>query len=54
VVGHRTGSNASHYKAIAIHGNDEAQKTHEQMGFEAGWGTVVKQMVEYIKAGRMQ
>ncbi|MGY8705805.1 SRPBCC family protein [Bradyrhizobium sp. 18BD] len=50
----RRGPNAAHYKAIAIHGNDEARKSHEQMGFEAGWGTVVKQMVEYIKAGRMQ
>ena len=42
------------YKAIAIHGNDEARKKHEEMGFHDGWGTVVSQMVEYIKAGRMQ
>ena len=43
----------AHYRAIAIHGNDEARKKHEEMGFHDGWGTVVKQMVEYIKAGRM-
>jgi uncharacterized protein YndB with AHSA1/START domain len=41
------------YKAIAIHGNDEARKKHEQMGFHTGWGTVLTQMVEYIKAGRL-
>src|SRR5689334_9708301 len=44
----------AHYKAIAIHGNDEARKKHEEMGFHDGWGTVVTQMVDYIKAGRMQ
>ena len=46
--------NGTRYKAIAIHGNDEARKKHEEMGFHDGWGTVLKQMVEYIKAGRMQ
>jgi uncharacterized protein YndB with AHSA1/START domain len=42
------------YKAIAIHGDGEARKKHEQMGFHDGWGTVVTQMVEYIKAGAMR
>jgi uncharacterized protein YndB with AHSA1/START domain len=46
--------NGTRYKAIAIHGNDEARKKHEEMGFHDGWGTVVKQMVEYIKAGGMR
>jgi uncharacterized protein YndB with AHSA1/START domain len=41
------------YKAIAIHGNAENRTKHEQMGFQDGWGTVLTQMVEYIKAGRM-
>jgi len=41
------------YKAIAIHGNDETRKKHEAMGFHEGWGTVVSQMAEYIKAGRI-
>jgi uncharacterized protein YndB with AHSA1/START domain len=45
--------NGTRYKAIAIHGNDEARKKHEEMGFHDGWGTVLTQMVEYIKAGRM-
>ena len=42
------------YKAIAIHGDEAARKKHEEMGFHDGWGTVVTQMVEYIKTGRMQ
>lgn len=43
----------THYRATALHGNDEARKKHEEMGFQNGWGTVLTQMVEYIKAGRM-
>lgn len=39
------------YTAIAIHGNPETRKQHEEMGFHDGWGTVVNQLVEYIKAG---
>lgn len=40
------------YRAIAIHGTAENRKSHEEMGFHDGWGTVVTQMVEHIKAGR--
>jgi uncharacterized protein YndB with AHSA1/START domain len=40
------------YRAIAIHGTPENRKSHEEMGFHDGWGTVVTQMVEHIKAGR--
>jgi uncharacterized protein YndB with AHSA1/START domain len=42
------------YTAIAIHGDDAARKKHEEMGFYDGWGTVVDQMVEYIKADRVR
>lgn len=38
------------YTAIAIHGNEEARKQHEEMGFHEGWGTVVDQLVAHIKA----
>ncbi len=38
------------YKATAIHGNEETRKQHEAMGFHDGWGTVVTQMTDYIKA----
>ncbi len=39
------------YRAIAIHGDEAARKSHEEMGFHHGWNTVVDQMVEAIKAG---
>lgn len=39
------------YTAIAIHGNEETRKQHENMGFHDGWSTVVTQMTAYIKAG---
>lgn len=38
------------YTAIAIHGNEETRKSHEDMGFHDGWGTVVDQLVAHIKA----
>lgn len=38
------------YTAIAVHGNADSRKKHEEMGFHDGWGTVVDQMVEHIKA----
>ena len=41
------------YRAIAIHGDEANRKKHEEMGFHEGWGTVVTQMVAYIKAGQM-
>lgn len=41
------------YTAIAIHGSAETRKTHEEMGFHDGWGTVANQMVDYIKAGKV-
>ena len=41
------------YTAIAIHGNEETRKQHEEMGFHDGWGTVVNQMVEHIKTGAL-
>lgn len=38
------------YTAIARHGNTEARKNHEDMGFHDGWGTVLDQLVDFIKA----
>jgi uncharacterized protein YndB with AHSA1/START domain len=35
------------YTAIARHRSPEARKTHEDMGFYSGWGTVVDQLEEY-------
>lgn len=37
------------YVATAIHRDEAGRKKHEEMGFHEGWGTVVDQLVEYIK-----
>ena len=37
------------YTAYAIHRDEAGRNKHEEMGFHDGWGTVVMQMVEYIK-----
>ncbi len=37
------------YTAYAIHRDEAGRNKHEEMGFHDGWGTVVTQMVEYIK-----
>lgn len=37
------------YTAHVMHANKEARIAHEQMGFEAGWGTCLDQMVAMIK-----
>jgi uncharacterized protein YndB with AHSA1/START domain len=37
------------YVAIAIHRDEAGREKHEKMGFHDGWGTVLTQMVEYIK-----
>jgi len=37
------------YVATALHRDEAGRKQHEEMGFQDGWGTVVTQMVEYIK-----
>ncbi|MBW7934274.1 MAG: SRPBCC family protein [Gemmatimonadaceae bacterium] len=38
------------YTAIAIHGNAEMRRRHEEMGFHDGWNTVVDQLVAHIRA----
>jgi len=35
------------YTAIARHRSSEARKSHEEMGFYEGWGTVTDQLDEY-------
>jgi uncharacterized protein YndB with AHSA1/START domain len=37
------------YMAVAIHRDVAGREKHEKMGFHDGWGTVLTQMVEYIK-----
>ncbi|MBC8794125.1 MAG: polyketide cyclase, partial [Tagaea sp. CACIAM 22H2] len=38
------------YTAMAIHGDEETRKKHEEMGFHHGWATVLDQLVDHIKA----
>ena len=38
------------YVATALHRDPDGRKQHEDMGFHDGWGTVVDQMVAYIKS----
>ncbi len=40
------GSGGTKYTAYAIHGNEETQKKHKEMGFEQGWGQCFDQLVE--------
>jgi uncharacterized protein YndB with AHSA1/START domain len=42
-------ASGTRYTAIAIHGDDKTRKQHEDMGFHHGWGTVLDQLVAYIK-----
>lgn len=37
------------YSAMVIHGDESSARKHEAMGFEAGWGKALDQMVEMIK-----
>jgi uncharacterized protein YndB with AHSA1/START domain len=37
------------YVATALHSDEAGRKRHEEMGFEEGWGTVLNQLVDYIK-----
>lgn len=40
----------SKYTATVIHGDEEARKQHEAMGFESGWGAAFDQLVELMSA----
>ena len=37
------------YRAIVVHGTEESQKKHAEMGFHGGWNTALDQLVEYMK-----
>lgn len=37
------------YRALVIHGDAEARKQHEEMGFHGGWGQCFDQLVELVK-----
>jgi len=37
------------YTATAIHRDEAGRKRHEEMGFHAGWGTALEQLVAHTK-----
>ena len=43
----------THYRAVAMHSSADNRQRHAEMGFQEGWGTVLTQMVDYIKAGHL-
>jgi uncharacterized protein YndB with AHSA1/START domain len=38
------------YTAVAIHGEEESRKRHEEMGFYDGWSAVLDQLVALVKS----
>jgi len=47
------GNGGCKYTATAIHSTSEHAKAHEKMGFSQGWGTVLEQLVAYVKVTPM-
>ena len=43
------GDGRTRYKAVALHKDSVDRKTHEDMGFHDGWGTVATQLEELAK-----
>ena len=43
------GDGGTRYTAIAQHANPDTKQQHAEMGFEHGWGTVLTQLVAYVK-----
>jgi len=37
------------YTALVVHGNEDARRKHEQMGFHDGWGKALDQLVALAK-----
>lgn len=42
--------NSTKYTAIAIHGDEDARQKHEHMGFHAGWGKALDQLVALARS----
>jgi uncharacterized protein YndB with AHSA1/START domain len=41
--------NGTRYTALVLHGDEEARKKHEAMGFHEGWGKALDQLVAVVK-----
>ncbi|TGN13164.1 SRPBCC family protein [Leptospira ilyithenensis] len=42
-------ANGCKYNATVMHSDEESRKKHEEMGFHEGWGTVLDQLVAFVK-----
>ena len=51
VIGLEDVDGGTRYTALARHGDVASRQGHEQMGFHAGWGKALDQLVEHAKAG---
>ncbi len=49
VVSLESHGNGTKYTALVIHGDEEASKKHEEMGFHEGWGKALDQLVATVK-----
>ncbi len=38
------------YTAMVLHGNEEHRDTHAKMGFEAGWGIALDQLIAFMES----
>ena len=45
------GTNGTRYRATVIHADEAGCKKHADMGFEAGWGACLDQLVAMVKKG---
>ena len=36
------------YRALVLHGDEDARMKHEEMGFQEGWGKALDQLVELV------
>lgn len=42
--------NGTKYTVVAMHGSEETCKTHDERGFQQGWGIALDQLVAYMKS----
>ena len=36
------------YRAVVLHGDEEARRKHDEMGFQEGWGKALDQLVDSV------
>ena len=41
--------NGTKYTALVVHGDENARKRHEEMGFHEGWGKALERLVALVR-----